>query len=102
MKRMAQDERDWLMGVYNFEAFTLAIGNAFRKKGSKPLEYRKTPILHEMKYSTDMSEHQKDIQRQLFVAKLQAMQTNFELNHPTADEESQSLPINNSMVDEAV
>lgn len=81
MRRMAQDERDWLMGIYNFEAFSLAIGNAFRKKGAKPHEYRKTPILREMKFSSQMSEHEKDLQRQLFVAKLQAMQANFELTH---------------------
>ena len=79
-----------MMGMYNFHAVSIALGNAFRKKGSKPMEYIKYPFLQ----TAVMTEREKDAQRKLFVAKLQAMQANFELNHKPSDEESQSLPVN--------
>ncbi len=34
----------WLQGVYNYHAVATALGNAFRKKGAKPLNYMEEPI----------------------------------------------------------
>ena len=39
---------EWRMGAYNVSAFGVVLGNAFRKKGSKPEEYLDKPLpLHE-------------------------------------------------------
>lgn len=43
MKRL--DYEAWLQGRYVYEAVAVAIGNAFRKKGSKALEYSAKPYL---------------------------------------------------------
>ena len=34
----------WLQGVYFFNAVSTALGNAFRKKGAKPVNYMEQPI----------------------------------------------------------
>ena len=33
----------WLQGAYIYEAFSVVLGNAFAKKGSKKIEYSKEP-----------------------------------------------------------
>ena len=33
----------WLQGMYDYEAFGVVLGNAFRKKGAKPVSYSKEP-----------------------------------------------------------
>ena len=39
---------EWRMGVYNMSAFGTVIGNAFKKKGEKPLDYMTEPLpMHE-------------------------------------------------------
>jgi hypothetical protein len=44
-KRQLDDENFhcWLQGKYNFEAFSCVMANAFKKKGSPPVEYRREP-----------------------------------------------------------
>jgi hypothetical protein len=34
----------WLQGLYNYEAFSCTIANAFRKKNSRPISYLEKPI----------------------------------------------------------
>lgn len=47
-RRMLEDQRDYMCGIYTYEAVSIAIANAFRSKGSKPAEYRKKPIMVEV------------------------------------------------------
>lgn len=47
-RRMLEDQRDYMCGIYTYEAVSIAIANAIRSKGSKPAEYRKKPIMVEV------------------------------------------------------
>lgn len=78
IKRKMIDEIAYFDGFYTYEAVAIAIGNAFRGKGQKPIEYRKKPVLFEN------SEESLQKQREAFVAALETMKTNFELSKQTA------------------
>lgn len=78
IKRKMIDEMAYFDGYYTYEAVAIALGNAFRGKGQKPLEYRKKPILLE-DTEADLQK-----QREAFVAALETMKTNFELSKQTA------------------
>ena len=42
--RQTQKNRElWLQGLYVFEAMSVTLGNAFRKKGAKPRKYTEKP-----------------------------------------------------------
>ncbi len=43
-QRKIQNEQAWMQGAYIFHAVSVALGNAFRKKGSKPENYLEKPI----------------------------------------------------------
>lgn len=73
IKRRMIDEISFFDGFYTYEAVAIAVGNAFRGKGQKPLELRKRPILAEN------SEENLQKQREAFLAALETMKTNFEL-----------------------
>ena len=72
-KRRMIDEVSFFDGYYTYEAVAIALSNAFRSKGQKPIEYRKKPILAEE------TEDNIQKQREAFVAALETMKTNFEL-----------------------
>lgn len=78
LKRKMRDEIAYFDGFYTYEAVAIAVGNAFRGKGQKPVEYRKKPILWEN------SEESLQKQREAFVAALETMKTNFELSKQAA------------------
>lgn len=77
-----QDFFNWTLGKYFAEAISATVGNMFNKKGQKEHEYPKKPYLSEQNDSSNanMSEEEKKRKTELFFARLQAMQTNFELN----------------------
>ena len=66
-------------GNYGISALIVAIDRCFGGKKSKA-EYIKEPILSKTFKSDGLTEEEKQKQRELFVAKLQVMQTNFELS----------------------
>lgn len=47
-RRMLQDQRDYMCGVYTYEAVRTALANAFRGKGEKTIDYRNKPIMVEI------------------------------------------------------
>ena len=61
IRRRISDEEAWLGGFYTLEAISVALGNAFQKKNTKPLEYRKQPILKEL-YEKNKPLTQKEIE----------------------------------------
>ena len=65
-------------GNYGVSALIVAIDRCFSKKPSA--EYIKEPILSKTFENDGLTEEEKQKQRELFVAKLQVMQTNFELS----------------------
>lgn len=76
LRRKSIDEISYVMGIYTFNAVGIAVGNAFRNKGKRPVEYLKQPLMSDV----DMDEAEKDRKRKLFVAQLLAMKTNFDLH----------------------
>ena len=83
LEKQKNDSDAWLMfGTYGISALTVAIDRCLngRKARSK---YIDKPIMQELEdKNKPMTEEQLDLQRQLFVAKLETMRINFELNHP--------------------
>ena len=79
-----KDRQAWnWVGSYGISALVFAIDHCFNGKKAKT-EYMKSPI-------TEMPKiNQQEIQRQreAFVMSLQAMKTNWELNHPKKDKDS--------------
>lgn len=43
-RRKAENTRDWLMGMYNYNAVSIALANAFRKKGTQAEKYLEEPF----------------------------------------------------------
>ena len=76
-------EQDYLQhmwwGNYGISALIVAIDRCFSGKKSKA-EYIKEPILSQTFKDDGLTEEEMQKQRELFVAKLQVMQTNFELS----------------------
>ena len=66
-------------GNYGVSALIVAIDRCFSGKKSKA-KYIKEPILSKTFENDGLTEEEIQKQRELFVAKLQVMQTNFELN----------------------
>ena len=66
-------------GNYGVSALIVAIDRCFSGKKSKT-EYIKDPILSQTFKDDGLTEEEIQKQRELFVAKLQVMQTNFELS----------------------
>lgn len=80
LKRKMDDELAYFQGYYTYEAVAIAVGNAFRGKGQKAIEYRKKPILAEIEEKNrPMTEDEIQRQRDLFVESLKTMKTNFDL-----------------------
>lgn len=74
------DEVSYLGGIYTYEAVATAVSNAFRGKGSKAIEYRKKPILEEIEeQNRPLDEEELTRQRKLFMAQLNVMKSNFEM-----------------------
>ena len=65
-------------GNYGISALIVAIDSCFSKKPSA--KYVKEPISSKTFKNDGLTEEEKQKQRELFVAKLQVMQTNFELS----------------------
>lgn len=80
IKRRMADELSYFSGIYTYEAVAIAVGNAFRGKGSKAIDYRKKPILEEIEEQNNpLSEAELKRQRELFMAQLNVMKSNFEM-----------------------
>ena len=84
LRRKTEDEKNWILGGYIFEAVSLAMGNAFRKKNQKPKSYFEIldkPFFTNINNVDGMSEEEIQKKRELLMAQLRTKQSNFELNH---------------------
>ena len=80
MKMAEQDNLQYTWwGSYGISALIVAIDRCFSGKKSKA-EYIEEPILSQTLKNDGLTEEEIQKQRELFVAKLQVMQTNFELS----------------------
>lgn len=95
IKQKIKDEEMWRMGIYVQAAVSVAVEHnlAGRKARSKYIE---KPLLQEIeKKNAPMTEDEIQRQRELFIAKMQAMQANFELNRK-AEMENKNQEVENS------
>lgn len=75
-----QDYLAWLSNKYTLSAVGVAIENNFAKHPKA--KYIDKPIMQQIEeQNKPLSENELQRQRELFVAKLEVMKTNFELNH---------------------
>lgn len=78
-----QDAMMWLQGGYIFDAVSLAVGNAFRKKGQRPKEYFKVlkePFLSQsIKDESNMTESEKKNMTEQLFHNLEIQMANFNL-----------------------
>lgn len=82
LKIQEKDYLSWLSNQYTLSAVSVAVEHclAGRKARSKYIE---KPIMQQIEEQNEpLSEDKLQRQRELFVAKLEVMKTNFELNHP--------------------
>lgn len=82
LKLRMQDESNYYVGVYTYEAVLTALANSFRGRGKKPIEYRQKPILEEMREKTPEEIKQERI---AFVKKLEQMRVNFQHSRGKSD-----------------
>lgn len=82
LRRKVEDEKQWLLGGYMFEAVSIALGNAFRKKNQKQKSYFELVKKSFMSELSDKEMSEEDIQkkRELLMAQLRMKQANFELS----------------------
>lgn len=84
LKRKIDDEKNWMLGGYIFEAVSIALGNAFRKKNETAKEYfkiREKPYTDSLEEEKELTEEEKQKYISAFMASLQTMQTNFNAKH---------------------
>lgn len=83
LKRKIKDEQDWLLGGYVFQAVTVSIENALRKKNQKAKSYFELvekPFLDKVD-NQEVSENDKQKYIDSLMASLHVMQNNFNLKH---------------------
>lgn len=79
LRRKIDDEQAYFQGIYFYEAVSVALGNAFRKKGAKPIPYRDKSILNEIEEKNrPLTEEEIKTQTDNLFAMLGSMQANFE------------------------
>lgn len=85
IRRNIQDEQDWMLGLYFYEAVSVVVGNALRKKTAKPLSFRDKPILKELEEKRakerPLTEDEKNAAISALFANLESMQARFEATH---------------------
>lgn len=91
MSQKRKDTACWQMGMYNMTAFSVALGKALAGRKSKA-KYMEKPFheqIAEKKKEEDenLSEEQKDIERDKLLTALMTMQANFELKHMSGGDE---------------
>lgn len=76
-----KDYLAWIQGQYTLSAVSVAVEHCLAGRKAKS-NYIKKPLLKELEeQNKPLTEEEIQRKRELFVAKLQAMKTNFELNH---------------------
>lgn len=88
-RRELEDERDWMCGMYTYQAVMTALANAFKGKNEMPVEYRKKSIMAEIEEQRRLlnpTEEDKKKQLDQLREMLFGMQKRFEESHKAAVE----------------
>jgi hypothetical protein len=76
MRQKRRDSEMWQMGMYNLSAFGYVVAKAL---GGTDAEYPKKPF--SLSNDENMTEEEKQSERDKLIASLQIMQANFDLTH---------------------
>lgn len=89
LRRERIDSYSWVIGAYVNEAVSVALVNAFRKKGSKPHKYRDKPYSQEenLAQSENLTDEQKKQAIDRLFRGLSIKMTNFNLAHRNDSED---------------
>lgn len=79
MTKREEEVRDYYLACYMHEAVTVSLSNAFRGKGSAPIEWRRKTIQEEIRENTgNLTENEKQARIDALFANLELMQNRFE------------------------
>ena len=81
------DLKAYVQGEYFYEALLATVGNLFNK--GKPHKFPEKP--YSQNKEVELTEEEIQRQRELFVANLKAMETNFNLNKQKEKEENEKI-----------
>lgn len=70
-----EDQRDYRVGLYTYEAFSRVLANAFKEKGADSIGWMEEPLLTEHK---PLTEEEKERQIKQLFSNLFEMQAKFE------------------------
>ena len=87
LREKRSDRERWHMGMYNLNAFSVALSTALNGRKSKA-KYIDKPLLEQAQTVPDeeLTEEQIEQERQRLLLALQVSQANFELNKGKVDE----------------
>lgn len=83
LRRKIEDEKSWLLGGYVFQAISISLGNAFRKKNQKAKDYFEIvekPFLDSLD-KKEATEEEKQKYLDAVMASLHVMQNNYDIKH---------------------
>lgn len=83
LRRKIEDEKSWLLGGYVFQAVSISLGNAFRKKNQKAKDYFEIvekPFLDTID-KKEVTEDEKQKYLDAVMASLHIMQNNYDIKH---------------------
>jgi len=82
MTKREEEVRDYYLACYMHEAVTVSLANAFRGKGSAPVDWRKKTIQEEIREQTGtLTEDEKQARINTLFTNLELMQKRFEANN---------------------
>ena len=80
LKRQIEDEKLWLLGDYVFNACSIALSNAFRKKGQKGKEYFEVVTISEQRDENNLTDSEKKEKTELLFKNLEILAANHRLS----------------------
>lgn len=86
-RRKLEDERDYMCGIYTYQAVQTALVNAFRGKNAEPIKYRDKSIMAEIEEQRRLlnpTEEDKKKRLDQLRDMLNSMQQRFEESHKAA------------------
>ena len=87
LEKKQKDNDMWMwFGTYGLSAVSVAVEHCLAGKKAKSKYVDKPIAEHSLLNDSEMTEEEIQKQRELFVAKLKIMQSNYELSHPKKEE----------------
>lgn len=91
LKRKVDDEKAYMQGVYNLKAFEVVLSHIMAGLAKKKCDnkYFKEPLLRKNADGGELSEEEKQRQREEFVAMLERMKARFDAAHEKTGDDNE-------------